>query len=484
MRARTTWLSEAEKSRIADQAMELLAGVGMRFAGSAVLPELAARGARVDEDDRHRAPAARAGRVGARAVPAPRSCSPGRRPRTTCSSTTASPSTSRRAAASPRRSTSAPGVRRASTLQDLREMHRPQRRAAAARRHVDAGLRHGRAPRAARARGVLHDAHRDAQARHVRRPAGRPGRRRPHLRAARRRPRALPRAAADLDGAHRGLAAADRRAGARHPRRPRPARRARPRLHDVHRRGDLAGHPGRLRRPGRRRVPRRRHGAAGRGARRPARLLFRYGRARHAAHHLLDGQRRERPHGRHGDRGGPLPRRADLEPRLLDRQQAARAAGRLREGAEDGGRLLRQPRHHLRLGPARLAQHDVPAAVGGRQRDRRDGPAPAGSGGGLRRDPGGRSRSPRSAPAAASSAERETAKRIRAGEHFLPTVSNRHSYEKWVEEGVTENDVAEAEVERLLAKHAERSCLEADKIDELAAICGVDDESVRRARRE
>ena len=49
MRASTAWLSEVEKSRIADQAMELLAGVGMRFAGSAVLPELAARGAQVDE---------------------------------------------------------------------------------------------------------------------------------------------------------------------------------------------------------------------------------------------------------------------------------------------------------------------------------------------------------------------------------------------------------------------------------------------------
>jgi trimethylamine--corrinoid protein Co-methyltransferase len=49
MRARTTWLSDAEKSRIVEQAMELLTGVGMRFAGSAVLPELAARGASVDE---------------------------------------------------------------------------------------------------------------------------------------------------------------------------------------------------------------------------------------------------------------------------------------------------------------------------------------------------------------------------------------------------------------------------------------------------
>jgi trimethylamine--corrinoid protein Co-methyltransferase len=80
--------------------------------------------------------------------------------------------------------------------------------------------------------------------------------------------------------------------------------------------------------------------------------------------------------------------------------------------------------------------------------------------------------------------ERETAKRIRAGEHYLPTVSDRFSYEKWAEDGVTENDVAEAAVERLLAQHAERSCLAADQIDELAAVCGVDDESVRRARRE
>jgi trimethylamine--corrinoid protein Co-methyltransferase len=49
MKARTTWLAEDEKVRIVDQAMELLAGVGMRFAGSAVLPELTARGAKVNE---------------------------------------------------------------------------------------------------------------------------------------------------------------------------------------------------------------------------------------------------------------------------------------------------------------------------------------------------------------------------------------------------------------------------------------------------
>ena len=40
----------------------------------------------------------------------------------------------------------------------------------------------------------------------------------------------------------------------------------------------------------------------------------------------------------------------------------------------------------------------------------------------------------------------DTARRIRAGEHYLPSVSNRFSYEKWAEDGVTENDVAEAEV--------------------------------------
>ena len=49
MRAKTQWLSEAEKSAIVDQAMELLGGVGIRMAGSAVLAELAARGAAVDE---------------------------------------------------------------------------------------------------------------------------------------------------------------------------------------------------------------------------------------------------------------------------------------------------------------------------------------------------------------------------------------------------------------------------------------------------
>jgi trimethylamine---corrinoid protein Co-methyltransferase len=80
--------------------------------------------------------------------------------------------------------------------------------------------------------------------------------------------------------------------------------------------------------------------------------------------------------------------------------------------------------------------------------------------------------------------EKDTARRIRAGEHLLPTVSNRLSFDKWIEEGVTENDVANAEVERILAAHAARGPdVDDAQLAELAAICGVDADGVRRARR-
>jgi trimethylamine:corrinoid methyltransferase-like protein len=66
----------------------------------------------------------------------------------------------------------------------------------------------------------------------------------------------------------------------------------------------------------------------------------------------------------------------------------------------------------------------------------------------------------------------------------MPTVSNRVSYEKWVDGAETEHDVACAEVGRLLAAHADKPpYLDDGQLDELAAICRVDDESVRRARR-
>jgi len=80
--------------------------------------------------------------------------------------------------------------------------------------------------------------------------------------------------------------------------------------------------------------------------------------------------------------------------------------------------------------------------------------------------------------------EKDTARRIRAGEHFLPTVSNRLSYDKWVEEGTTENDVANAEVERILAARAAKEPNMNDgQIDDLAAICKIDAGDARRARR-
>ena len=79
---------------------------------------------------------------------------------------------------------------------------------------------------------------------------------------------------------------------------------------------------------------------------------------------------------------------------------------------------------------------------------------------------------------------KDTARRIRAGEHYLPTLSNRLSYEKWAEEGTTPNDVACEQVE-LLAAHADKApYLDGAQLDEIAAICHVDDEAMRRARRE
>ena len=68
--------------------------------------------------------------------------------------------------------------------------------------------------------------------------------------------------------------------------------------------------------------------------------------------------------------------------------------------------------------------------------------------------------------------EKDTARRIRSGEHLQPLVSNRLSYDRWLEEGNTEHDVACAAVERLLAAHAAKEpCLSDEQIDGLAAIC-------------
>jgi trimethylamine--corrinoid protein Co-methyltransferase len=80
---------------------------------------------------------------------------------------------------------------------------------------------------------------------------------------------------------------------------------------------------------------------------------------------------------------------------------------------------------------------------------------------------------------------KETAKRIRAGEHFLPKVSDRLSYEKWAVEGGDEYATACERVETILAGHAEKPpYIDGDKLDALAAICRVDEELRRCALRD
>jgi trimethylamine--corrinoid protein Co-methyltransferase len=80
--------------------------------------------------------------------------------------------------------------------------------------------------------------------------------------------------------------------------------------------------------------------------------------------------------------------------------------------------------------------------------------------------------------------QKDTARRIRAGEHFLPVVSQRVSYEKWADDGDTEYETACRTVERLLAEHEARPpYVDGDLLGELAAICRADDEAVRRALR-
>ena len=87
-------------------------------------------------------------------------------------------------------------------------------------------------------------------------------------------------------------------------------------------------------------------------------------------------------------------------------------------------------------------------------------------------------------PGGAFLGQKDTAKRIRAGEHYLPTLSSRLSYDKWVEQGVTEYDEACARVEVLLQAHAHREpYLEGALLDEVAAVCRIDEESARRTAR-
>jgi trimethylamine---corrinoid protein Co-methyltransferase len=71
--------------------------------------------------------------------------------------------------------------------------------------------------------------------------------------------------------------------------------------------------------------------------------------------------------------------------------------------------------------------------------------------------------------------EKETTRRARAGEHFLPQIANRLSYERWQETGRTEDDAARTVIERVMAERADRRPgLSDDQLAELADICGIE----------
>jgi trimethylamine--corrinoid protein Co-methyltransferase len=68
---------------------------------------------------------------------------------------------------------------------------------------------------------------------------------------------------------------------------------------------------------------------------------------------------------------------------------------------------------------------------------------------------------------------RETRTRIRAGEHFMPTIATRLPYEAWEATGLNEVDVARARVDEILrARFGREPDLSEDQLAELASICG------------
>jgi len=76
--------------------------------------------------------------------------------------------------------------------------------------------------------------------------------------------------------------------------------------------------------------------------------------------------------------------------------------------------------------------------------------------------------------------ERITRDRVRAGEHYYPSIGSRLSYDQWIAEGRTEPDVARERVEEVLAAREAQpdptavSGLSQDQLAALAEACGVD----------
>ncbi len=70
--------------------------------------------------------------------------------------------------------------------------------------------------------------------------------------------------------------------------------------------------------------------------------------------------------------------------------------------------------------------------------------------------------------------EKETSRRLRAGEHFTPAISSRQAYDQWVADGRDEVVRAEERMEGFFARRAERGRpVSVDQLEELASICGV-----------
>ena len=73
-------------------------------------------------------------------------------------------------------------------------------------------------------------------------------------------------------------------------------------------------------------------------------------------------------------------------------------------------------------------------------------------------------------------AEKETRRRVRAGEHFAPIISTRASYDAWKAEGRDEVAVARERVAAMLAARRDwRPALDDEQLRALAEVCGVGD---------
>ena len=71
--------------------------------------------------------------------------------------------------------------------------------------------------------------------------------------------------------------------------------------------------------------------------------------------------------------------------------------------------------------------------------------------------------------------ERETRRRVRAGEHFMPSIASRLPMEQWLVGGKTELEIAEEAVAQALEARRERGpYLSADQRAELVEICDVE----------